>query len=67
MQLDPLTEAGDMLVMSPSVVHGVDPIDPEFPLDWSRSDGRWIIMPIIIHSDHHQDPGAKPRMLEPAR
>jgi hypothetical protein len=65
--LDPLTDAGDMLVMSPSVVHGVDSVDPEFPLDWSRSDGRWIIMPIIIHSDHHQDPDAKPRMMERAR
>lgn len=49
--LDPLTRKGDLVLISPGIKHGVAAVDPEQELDWTRSDGRWIIMPIILHSD----------------
>ena len=58
--IDALTRKGDLILVSPGVRHGVAPIDPEEPLDWSNTDGRWIIMPIIINSDHVKDPALKP-------
>jgi hypothetical protein len=58
--LDPLTRKGDLILASPGVRHGVAPIDPDEPIDWGRADGRWIIMPIIIHSDHVKDPSVRP-------
>ncbi|HYT89849.1 MAG TPA: hypothetical protein VEL76_14160 [Gemmataceae bacterium] len=64
--LDPLTEMGDLVVASPAVRHGVLPIDPSSELDWRRSDGRWMILPVIIRSDYQADPATKPRMVEKA-
>jgi hypothetical protein len=64
--LDPHARSGDLLVLSPAVRHGVAPIDPDAPLDWERSDGRWMILPIIIRSDYNMDPATKPRMAETA-
>jgi len=58
--LDGITNKGDLIVMSPGIKHGVEAIDPEFELDWSRDDGRWIIMPIIIDSDLKKDGYGKP-------
>lgn len=58
--IDALTKKGDLILLSPGVQHGVAPVDPECDLDWEREDGRWIIMPIIIHSDHIQDPNVRP-------
>jgi hypothetical protein len=58
--LDGLTNKGDLIVMSPGIKHGVEAIEPEFELDWSREDGRWIIMPIIIDSDLNKDGYGKP-------
>jgi hypothetical protein len=62
MNIDPLTTKGDLILASPGVRHGVASIDPDEPLDWEAENGRWIIMPIIINSDHVTTPGIKPTM-----
>ncbi|MEM9201947.1 MAG: hypothetical protein AAGC53_09820 [Actinomycetota bacterium] len=50
--VDPHTELGDLMVLSPGIRHGVEPVDPDVvDGDWRSNDGRWVIMPIIIHSD----------------
>ncbi|WP_143220461.1 MULTISPECIES: hypothetical protein [unclassified Achromobacter] len=58
--IDPLTRKGDLVLASPGVKHGVAPIDSDQKLQWDTTKGRWIIMPIIIHSDHTKDPSLKP-------
>lgn len=62
--IDGYTRKGDLILMSPGVRHGVAPIDPDQTLDWTGTDGRWIIMPIIIHSDHVSDAGIRPRAID---
>jgi hypothetical protein len=64
-RMDLLTQTGDLIVLSPQIRHGVAPIDPGEKLDWSRPDGRWIILPVIIRSDYTTDPRAKPREAHP--
>lgn len=58
--LDPYLGLGDMLVMSPGIRHGVDPIDPEQPYEWRTNDGRWMVLPLIVSSDYPNAPGTKP-------
>ena len=50
--IDPHTRMGDLMVLSPDIRHGVAPVDPDAELDWDAADGRWMIMPIVIRSDH---------------
>lgn len=59
--IDRLTRKGDLLLASPAWRHGVAPIDPEQRLDWQKETGRWIIMPMIIHSDVTVDAQQIPR------
>ncbi len=40
--IDKLVEPGDSIAFFPQIRHGVDPIDPDFQLDWNRDDGRWM-------------------------
>jgi hypothetical protein len=61
--LDALTKKGDLLLVSPGVKHGVSPIDPESDLDWESRDGRWILMPIFIHSDVYDGEHEKPKQV----
>ena len=61
--VDQHSEPGDLMVLTPDAPHGVAPIDPEAELDWSRPDGRWMILPIIIRSDYNMDPETKPKAL----
>lgn len=61
--IDALTRKGDLILASPGVRHGVAAVDPDEVLDWSREDGRWIIMPIIINSDYISDPDTKPKKV----
>ncbi|QET02566.1 hypothetical protein FOB72_11315 [Cupriavidus pauculus] len=58
--IDPLTKKGDLILASPGVKHGVASIDDDEALQWETDRGRWIIMPIIIHSDHVKDISVKP-------
>jgi hypothetical protein len=60
--IDPHSRMGDLLVLSPDVRHGVAPVDPEAELDWEAPDGRWMIMPILIRSDHDAE-REKPRQV----
>lgn len=61
--LDRLTQKGDLILLSPGVRHGVAPIDPQAPRDWANPKGRWMIMPIILHSDYVTDAATKPQKL----
>lgn len=58
--VDPLTHKGDLILVSPGIKHGVAAVDPGEKLRWDDTSGRWIIMPIIIHSDHIKDPTIRP-------
>jgi hypothetical protein len=49
--IDSLTRKGDLILASPALKHGVASIDPDETLNWNNTNGRWIIMPIIINSD----------------
>ena len=60
-EIDPHSSMGDLLVLSPDIRHGVAPVDPDAELDWDAADGRWMIMPIVIRSDH--EAGEKPRQV----
>jgi hypothetical protein len=59
--IDQLTEKGDLLVVSPGLRHGVEAIDPDVNLDLNSGDGRWIILPVILLSDHFSDSAERPR------
>jgi hypothetical protein len=50
--LDEYATPGDLIVMSPGIPHGVDPIDPEMPYNWRQNDGRWVVIPIVVSSDY---------------
>jgi Ca2+-binding EF-hand superfamily protein len=47
--LDDILEIGDIFLFKPSLVHGVDDIDPEigYP-QWNDIGGRWILFPTLI-------------------
>ncbi|NQU57843.1 MAG: hypothetical protein HQ513_11450 [Rhodospirillales bacterium] len=36
-------DAGDILICYPTIVHGVNPVDPDRPLDWDSPKGRWYL------------------------
>jgi hypothetical protein len=58
--VDPLMKPGDLLVMSPGIHHGVDPVDPDVAYEWQSNDGRWMILPIIVSSDYPDPEATKP-------
>lgn len=53
--LDPEIKAGDILLWYPTVAHGVEPVDPDLPLDWAANDGRWFISLVSVESNHVKD------------
>jgi hypothetical protein len=59
--VDPFAEPGDLILLSPGIHHGVAPVDPIEPYDWRRAAGRWIIMPIVLHSDYAGTSVTRPR------
>lgn len=61
--LDPLSAPGDLLVMSPAIPHGVDPIDADDEYAWQDDRGKWTIIPIIVNSDYERPDNVKPRQL----
>jgi hypothetical protein len=61
--LDHLTEPGDLIVLSPAIPHGVDPVDPNEDYDWKRNRGKWTILPIIVSSDYPSE-HKKPKEIE---
>jgi hypothetical protein len=60
--IDPYTQLGDMVVLSPGIRHGVAEIDPERDYAWQENSGRWMILPIIINSDVDRA-AAKPQQV----
>lgn len=62
--LDPHLKPGDMLVLSPGIHHGVEPIDPGLPYEWRTNDGRWMILPLIVSSDYPDPAATKPVQVE---
>jgi hypothetical protein len=63
--VDPYTEPGDMIVMSPGIPHGVDHVDPDREYAWRENSGRWIILPLFLMSDYPRPDNTKPRQLGP--
>jgi len=59
--IDPLTEPGDLIVMSPAIRHGVAPIHPDEPYAWTENSGKWTVIPIILASDMAAGPVERPR------
>lgn len=49
--LDPHTRPGDLMILSPAVPHGVDPVDPEEVYDWRTNAGKWTVLPLFVESD----------------
>ena len=62
--IDPYTEPGDLMLMSPSIHHGVAPVDPEEQYDWRSDSGRWIVMPILLYSDYEGMSVVRPRGVD---
>ena len=60
---DPHSRMGDLFVLTPDVRHGVAPIDPDAELDWDASDGRWMILPLLLRSDYDTNPEHKPQQV----
>ena len=61
--VDPFTEPGDLMLISPGIFHGVAPVDPEESYAWRANSGRWIIMPIMLYSDYAGMRVTRPRGL----
>jgi hypothetical protein len=61
--LDEISDPGDLLVLSPDIPHGVDPIDPQEDYGWRSDRGKWTIIPIIVSSDYDRPDNIKPRQL----
>lgn len=61
--VDPHTEPGDLMVLTPDARHGVAPVDADTDLTWSLDDGRWMLLPVIVRSDYNMDPETKPKAV----
>ena len=61
--LDSYTQPGDMIVISPTIPHGVDPIDSELEYSPNTNDGRWMILPLFLHSDYPSEINIKPKQV----
>lgn len=61
--LDPFTEVGDMIVMSPGIPHGVEAIDPNREYGPRENSGRWMILPLFLMSDYPRPDNVKPRQV----
>ena len=46
--VDEMLECGDIYLMNPAVRHGVAPIDPQEPLDFNSTRGRWMMFSTLI-------------------
>jgi len=50
--LEDKLRCGDLVIGHAKVKHGVAPIDPDAPLDWSHPGGRWSLGLCSVDSDH---------------
>lgn len=61
--IDQHTNIGDLIVLSPAIPHGVDPIDPESNYNWLENSGKWTILPLIVAPDYDDKSYSKPREI----
>lgn len=61
--LDKISAPGDLLVLSPAIPHGVEPIDPHERYEWTLDRGKWTVIPIIVNSDYERSNNIKPRQV----
>lgn len=61
--LDPYTQPGDMIVISPAIPHGVEPIDSDLEYSPDSNDGRWIVLPLFLYSDYPFEKNIKPKQV----
>lgn len=61
--LDPLTEVGDLLVLSPAIPHGVDFINPDEEYQINSNNGRWVFLPLFLFSDYENKENIKPKQV----
>jgi hypothetical protein len=59
--LDHHSKPGDLMVLSPGIPHGVDPIDEGGEYDWRLNSGKWTILPLFVASDVPGVHAEKPR------
>ena len=52
MNIEDNMNIGDMYFTFPSVLHGVDTIDPEKEVNWNSIEGRWILGLYSMNSNH---------------
>ena len=45
-------EEGDAVIFYGSLIHGVEPIDPNEKLSWNSTKGRWFLGMFVNDSDH---------------
>ena len=55
LNLEDRLEIGDSVMFYGSIIHGVEPVDPDKNLDWGSHDGRWFIGMFVNDSDHVVD------------
>lgn len=48
-------EIGDSVIFYGSIVHGVEPVEPNKKLNWNSYDSRWFIGMFVNDSDHIKD------------
>lgn len=61
--IDSYTQLGDMIVISPAIPHGVDPVDAEQEYSPNTNDGRWMILPLFLYSDYPNEKNIKPTQI----
>jgi hypothetical protein len=61
--LDPYTEIGDLLVLSPAIPHGVEEIDPNEEYSPNYNNGRWVFLPLFLFSDYPNELNIKPKQI----
>ncbi len=52
LNLENKIDEGDAVIFYGSLVHGVEPIDPEKKLSWKSNKGRWFLGMFVNDSDH---------------
>lgn len=61
--LDDFLDPGDLLIISPDIHHGVDPIDPSLDYSPYSNNGRWMILPLFVTSDYDWSGNEKPKQV----
>ncbi len=54
--IDDISEVGDVTLFDASLVHGVDAIDPDLDVDWLNFKGRWMLLLAVNKFEHTDAP-----------